>query len=98
MVFVRLLQVLLTALILGGCTFFFDVQDSVQPDSEPDSRQQRIIFDRIQQITQSMKEVGPSEISNVGPNEGAIRVREMDGLFAWICRQSGALFYVFPEG
>ncbi len=69
MVAIRLLQLLLAAVWLGGCTFFFDVQDSVQPDPEPDSRQQKVIFDRVQQITQSMKEITRSEISNVGPNE-----------------------------
>jgi hypothetical protein len=69
LVAIRLLQPLLAALLLSGCTFFFDVQDSVQPDPEPDSRQQKIIFDRIQQITQSMKEVAGSEVSNIGPNE-----------------------------
>ncbi len=69
MVSIRLLQLLLAAVLLSGCTFFFDVQDSVQPDPEPDSRQLRIIFDQIQRITQSMKDVGPSEISNLGPNE-----------------------------
>jgi hypothetical protein len=65
----RLLQVFFAAVLLSGCTFFFDVQDSVQPDPEPDSRQQKIIFDRIQQITHSMKDVTGSEVSNVGPNE-----------------------------
>lgn len=69
MVSVRLLQPLLAALLLSGCTFFFDVQDSVQPDPEPDTRQQRVIFSQIQRITQSMKEAGDSEISNIGPNE-----------------------------
>jgi len=61
--------VLLATVLLGGCTFFFDVQDSVQPDPEPDSRQQRIIFERIQQITQSMKDISGSEVSSIGPNE-----------------------------
>lgn len=69
MVAVRWLQVLLATVLLGGCTFFFDVQDSVQSDPEPDSRQQRIIFERIQQITQSMKDISRSEVSNIGPNE-----------------------------
>ena len=69
MVAIRLLQVLLATVLLSGCTFFFDVQDSVQLDPEPDSRQQKVIFDRIQQITQSMKDITRSEISNVGPNE-----------------------------
>lgn len=66
---IRLLQLLLAALLLNGCTFFFDVQDSVQPDPMPDSRQLRVIFDQIHRITQSMKEAGNSEISDVGPNE-----------------------------
>lgn len=69
MVAVRLLQVLLAGVLLSGCTFFFDVQDSVQPDPEPDSRQQKVIFDRIKQITQSMKDITRSEVSDVGPNE-----------------------------
>ncbi|EKS35636.1 hypothetical protein HMPREF9696_01848 [Afipia clevelandensis ATCC 49720] len=69
MVAVRWLQVLLATVLLGGCTFFFDMQDSVQPDPEPDSRQQQIIFERIQKITQSMKDISRSEVSNVGPNE-----------------------------
>lgn len=69
MFFVRLLQVLLVAVLLGGCTFFFDVQDSVQPDPEPNSRQQQIIFAQIQKIAQSMKDVVHWEISAVGPNE-----------------------------
>ncbi|TXH83156.1 MAG: hypothetical protein E6Q77_05090 [Rhizobium sp.] len=69
MVAVRWLQLLLATAMLGGCTFFFDVQDSVQPDPEPDSRQQKIIFERIHQITQSMKGISRSEISNLGPNE-----------------------------
>lgn len=62
-----MLGLLLAAVLLSGCTFFFDVQDSVQP--EPDFGQQKVIFDRIQQITQSMKEITRSEVSNVGPNE-----------------------------
>lgn len=69
MVAVRWLQLLLATVMLGGCTFFFDVQDSVQPDPEPDSRQQKIIFERIHQITQTMKDVSRSEVSNIGPNE-----------------------------
>lgn len=56
-------------LLLGGCTFFFDLQDTVQSDPAPDSKQQRIIFDRVYKIVQSMKDVGTSEISDVGPNE-----------------------------
>ncbi len=69
MVSIRLLQPLLAALLLGGCTFFFDVQDSVQPDPVPDSRQQRVIFDQIQRTMQSMKQAGNPEVSDVGPNE-----------------------------
>lgn len=69
MIPVRLLQLLVATVLLGGCTFFFDVQDSVQPDPEPDARQQQIIFEKIRHITQSMREIGPSEISSLGPNE-----------------------------
>ncbi len=69
MVAIRLLQMLLAAVLLSGCTFFFDVQDSVQADPQPDSRQLRVIISEIQRITQSMKQVGASEVSNVGPNE-----------------------------
>lgn len=69
MIFIRLLQLLLAALLLSGCTFFFDVQDSVQPDPAPDSQQQRVIFDQIQRTMQSMKQAGNSEVSDVGPNE-----------------------------
>ncbi len=69
MVSVRLLQVLLAALMLGGCTFFFDVQDSVHSDPVPDSRQQRVIFGQIQRMMQSMKQTGNSEVSDIGPNE-----------------------------
>jgi hypothetical protein len=67
LVAVRLLQVLFATVLLSGCTFFFDWQD--QADLEPDSRQQKVIFDRIQQVTQSMKDITDSEVSNVGPNE-----------------------------
>lgn len=69
MVAIRLLQMLLAAALVSGCTFFFDVQDSVQADPQPDSRQLRVIVSEIQRITQSMKQVGTSEVSNVGPNE-----------------------------
>lgn len=69
MISIRLLQLLFATVLLGGCTFFFDVQDSVQPAPEPDARQQQIIFGKIRQITQSMKDIGPSEISSLGPNE-----------------------------
>lgn len=66
---VRLLQLSLAALLLSGCTFFFDVQDSVEPDPAPDATQQRAIFGQIQRITQSMKQISYSEVSDVGPNE-----------------------------
>lgn len=66
---VRLLQLLLAAVLLSGCTFFFDWHDSVQPDPAPDSRQQRVIFDQIQRTMHSMKQAGNSEVSDVGPNE-----------------------------
>lgn len=69
MVAIRLLQTLLAAALVSGCTFFFDVQDSVQADPEPDSRQLQVIFREILRITQSMKQVGSSEVSNIGPNE-----------------------------
>lgn len=69
MVSVRLLQMLLAALLLSGCTFFFDVQDSVQPDPAPDSQQQRVVFAQIQRTMQSMKQAGNVEVSDVGPNE-----------------------------
>ncbi len=65
----RFVQILLVASLLSGCTFFFDVQDSVQADPAPDSKQQRIIFEKVRHITQAMKEIGPSEISTLGPNE-----------------------------
>jgi hypothetical protein len=61
--------VLLTALLLSGCTFFFDVQDSVQPDPAPDSRQLRVVFEQIQKTMKSMKQAGELEVSDVGPNE-----------------------------
>lgn len=69
MLVIRLLQLLLAAILLSGCSFFFDVQDSVQPDPKPDSRQQKIIHDAVQKITQTMKQAGASEISEIGPNE-----------------------------
>lgn len=56
-------------LLAGGCTFFFDVQESVQPDPAPDPEQQRVIFAEVRKITSAMKAAGPSEISDVGPNE-----------------------------
>jgi hypothetical protein len=65
----RFVQILLVASLLSGCTFFFDVQDSVQADPAPDSKQQRIIFDQIHKVTASMKDASVSEISGIGPNE-----------------------------
>ena len=65
----RYIQVLLAVSLLSGCTFFFDVQESIEADPAPDSKQQRVIFDAIHKITASMKGVGPPEISEVGPNE-----------------------------
>lgn len=65
---IRLFQLLLAAILLSGCSFFFDVQDSV-PDPKPDSRQQKIIYDAVQKITQTMKQAGASEVSEIGPNE-----------------------------
>lgn len=62
-------QLLLAALLLNGCTFFFDVQDSEQPDPAPDSGQRKVILDEVHRITQSMKSAGVSEVSEVGPNE-----------------------------
>ncbi len=65
----RFVQILLVASLLSGCTFFFDVQDFVQADPAPDSKQQRTIFDQIHKVTASMKDAGASEISGIGPNE-----------------------------
>lgn len=65
----RLIQALLAVLLLSGCTFFFDVQESAEADPAPDSKQQRAIFEAIHKITASMKGAGASEISEVGPNE-----------------------------
>lgn len=59
---------LLAALLLSGCTFFFDVQDSAQPDPAPDSRQRRVVFGQIEKAMQSMKQAGNLEVSDVGPN------------------------------
>ena len=69
MISVRSLLVLCAALSLGGCTFFFDVQDSAQPDLAPDSRQQQAIFGQIHKTMQSMKQAARPEVSDVGPNE-----------------------------
>jgi hypothetical protein len=65
----RLIQALLAVSLLSGCTFFFDMQDSVDADPAPDSKQQRTIFDQIHKITASMRGAGASEISQIGPNE-----------------------------
>ena len=65
----RFIPALLAASVLSGCTFFFDVQESVEADPAPDSKQQRTIFDEIHKITGSMKVAGASEISEIGPNE-----------------------------
>jgi hypothetical protein len=56
-------------LLAGGCTFFFEVQESAQPDPAPGPEQQRVIFAEVRKITSEMKAAGPSEISDVGPNE-----------------------------
>jgi hypothetical protein len=76
---VRLLQLLLAAVLLSGCTFFFDVQDSIHPDPEPDSRQQKVIFDRIQQITQSMKETTRPNEAQSGPERWTVCSRGNSG-------------------
>ncbi|MEH2510016.1 hypothetical protein V1291_001370 [Nitrobacteraceae bacterium AZCC 1564] len=65
----RFIQALLAVSLLSGCTFFFDVQESVEADPAPDSKQQRTIFGEIHKITASMKGGSASEISEVGPNE-----------------------------
>lgn len=65
----RFIQVLLAVSLLSGCTFFFDVQESVEADPAPDSKQQRTIFDEIHKITASMKGAGASEISEIRANE-----------------------------
>jgi hypothetical protein len=65
----RFIQALLAVSLLSGCTFFFDVQESVEADPAPDSKQQRTIFEAIHKITASMKGAGASEISEIGPNE-----------------------------
>jgi len=56
-------------LLAGGCTFFIEVQESVQPDPAPDPEQKRIILAEVRKITGSMKAAGLSDISDVGPNE-----------------------------
>lgn len=69
MTVIRLVQLSLVLLSLNGCTFFFDVQETAQPDSAPDSRQRKIIFDQVQKVILSMKQAGASEVSEIGPNE-----------------------------
>lgn len=70
MLFVRILPSLLAALLLAGCTFFFDVQDNAQSNSSaPDSEQRKVIFTQVRKIKESMKLAGASEISDIGPNE-----------------------------
>lgn len=66
---VRWVLLLPVILLAGGCTFFFEVQESVQPDPAPDPEQKRIIFAEVRRITGAMKAAGSSEISDVGPNE-----------------------------
>lgn len=66
---VRWVALLPALLLAGGCTFFFEVQESVQPDPAPNPEQKRIIFAEVYKIAGSMKEAGPSAISDVGPNE-----------------------------
>lgn len=84
----RILSLLLVASLLNACTFFFDVQDGVQPDSAPDSRQKKIIADQIYKITEQMKLTGTSEISDIGPNEA------QSGPEKWtVCTRSS-----FPTG
>jgi len=81
----RLFLSLLAGLFLSGCTFFFDVQDSVQPDPVPDAGQRRIIFAEVDRITQSLKLVGTPEVSEVGPNEA------QSGPENWtVCSRTGA--------
>lgn len=86
---IRLLQVLMAAVLLNGCTFFFDVQDGgTQPEAAPDARQKRIIADKIYKITEQMKLAGVAEISDVGANEA------QSGPEKWtICMRSD-----FPTG
>lgn len=61
---------LLATLVLGGCTFFFDVQDGAQSDSNlPDAKPKRAMLDQILKITESMKLEGKSEVSDVGAND-----------------------------
>jgi hypothetical protein len=55
--------------LLNGCSFFLDVQESVQPDLKPDSGQLEIIYDAVHKITRTMNQAGPSDVSGIGPNE-----------------------------
>lgn len=89
MVSIRLLFVLLAALLLSGCTFFFDVQDGgAKSDSAPDARQKRVIADQVYKITEQMKLTGVVEISDVGTNEA------QSGPEKWtVCMRSN-----FPTG
>lgn len=90
MIFIRSLQVLLAALLLSGCTFFFDVQDGggTQSESAPDARQKRVIADQIYKITEQMKLTGAAEVSDVGTNEA------QSGPEKWtVCMRSN-----FPTG
>ena len=69
MTFMRWVLLLPVLLLAGGCTFFFEVQESVLPDPAPDPEQKRIIFTEVRRITGSMKAAGASAISDVGANE-----------------------------
>lgn len=69
MTVIRFFQLSLVLLSLNGCTFFFDVQETAQPDSAPDSRQRKLILDQVQKVILSMKQAGASEVSEIGPNE-----------------------------
>ena len=81
----RLSPSLLAVALLSGCTFFFDVQDSVQPDPAPDAGQRKIVFAEVNRITQSLKLVGISEVSDIGPNEA------QSGPENWtICSRTGS--------
>lgn len=81
----RLLLSLVAGLLLSGCTFFFDAQDSVQPDPAPDSSQRKTVFAEVDRITQSLKLAGVSEVSDIGPNEA------QSGPENWtVCSRTGA--------
>jgi hypothetical protein len=89
LVFIRLLQLLMAAVLLNGCTFFFDVRDGgAQSEATPDARQKRIIADQVYKITEQMKQAGAVEISDVGTNEA------QSGPEKWtVCTRSN-----FPTG